>query len=296
MKKWSRPLFTLVLAAFLTCFIAPLIHASEASDYVDFYTAYNDYLVALNDKSKGPADVQSALSKVIEKAEKYLSKYEDKVAQNTNSVLGKLISLYYGSGKKDWDKVILYSEKLVQKSTLTDNDKIGVYLVLSDAYVSSAKDMNKGAEYAENAKKLTANKLKISRRVVRFFFDGITTCYLFRVCVIVSMLSARLPKTPFTKRAELSVPKAFANSTASLIPTFRGVFRYTATSHKASLKMLRSMTATWSKGHSGACSAISESSFSANSRTPAVSMRANSYWVSSKPIAPALSATTSPSK
>ena len=34
----------------------------------------------------------SRLSKVIEKAEKYLSKYEDKVAQNTNSVLGKLIS------------------------------------------------------------------------------------------------------------------------------------------------------------------------------------------------------------
>ena len=161
MKKWSRPLFTLVLAAFLTCFIAPLIHASEASDYVDFYTAYNDYLVALNDKSKGPADVQSALSKVIEKAEKYLSKYEDKVAQNTNSVLGKLISLYYGSGKKDWDKVILYSEKLVQKSTLTDNDKIGVYLVLSDAYISSAKDMNKGAEYAENAKKLTANNKRM---------------------------------------------------------------------------------------------------------------------------------------
>ena len=74
-------------------------------------------------------------------------------------------------------------------------------------------------------KKLATNKLKVSRMAIWFFIVGMATCYLFRVCVIVSILSARLPKTPFTKRAELSVPKAFASSTASLIPTLRGVFR-----------------------------------------------------------------------
>src|SRR3989338_7078606 len=66
-------------------------------------------------------------------------------------------------------------------------------------------------------------------------------------------MAAKAPSTPLTKRGALSEPNCLASSTASLMATLIGVERSTANSQMAMRRMLRSTTAIWSSGHSGAC-------------------------------------------
>ena len=83
-----------------------------------------------------------------------------------------------------------------------------------------------------------------------FYSLFIVFCSLFSI----SSSLYTVPNTPLTNLPELSPPKDFANSIASLIATFGGTSYFLAYNNSKSpiLKTFRSMIPICSRGHSGA--------------------------------------------
>ncbi len=144
MKK--RLLTLTIVIVFLGAFIG---HSSEKSVYVDFYVKYGEYMKAA--KSKDP-NAKSILKDALLIGEKYIKKYEDKDITNTIGALKILVDGYYKL--KNYNKVILYGEKLITKPKLSQIDKMGAYLVLSEVYALTKKNLNRAAEFAKNAVEL----------------------------------------------------------------------------------------------------------------------------------------------
>ncbi len=147
----KRKIAALLLVGLFSSF-AVLI-ASESTMYVDFFVKYGEYLKAA--KSQDPNAI-NILKQALAIGEKYIKKYEDKKDINTIETLKKLVDGFYKL--KNYDKVIFYGEKLITKAKINDMDKMGVYIVLSEVYALTKRDIKRAESFADNA--ITLGKAK----------------------------------------------------------------------------------------------------------------------------------------